>query len=291
MGKDYYKVLGVDKSAGQPEIKCAYKKMALKWHPDRNNGSEESRKKFQEILEAYEVLSDSSKRALYDQLGEEDLNSGGPVPSQGRGSAFTFMSAGVPEGWFWQRDPNKIFERFGGGFSKAAFERFSFCEQGNGRSFNPGAGFSLPKQGHGGGFSLGGGFSKDTFEGFSFREQGKPVGRGFSKGAFEGFSFREQDNGGGFNPGGGFTKDAFEGFSFPKHGHGRGFNSGGGFSKAAKAAFEGLSFEQGHDGGFNRDGGFSKAAFEGFSFREHGKPAAGGFSKGAFEGFSFRSTR
>ncbi|KAF9037682.1 DnaJ domain-containing protein [Panaeolus papilionaceus] len=76
MGVDYYKLLGIDKSATDEEIKKAYKKMALKWHPDRNKNSEEATKKFKEISEAFEVLSDSNKRAVYDQFGEEDLYSG-----------------------------------------------------------------------------------------------------------------------------------------------------------------------------------------------------------------------
>lgn len=60
--------LGVDKKASEEEIKKAYKKLALKHHPDRNKGSEESSKKFKEVSEAFEVLTDSNKRAVYDQV-------------------------------------------------------------------------------------------------------------------------------------------------------------------------------------------------------------------------------
>lgn len=72
MGKDYYKILGIAKTAAEDEIKKAYRKMALKFHPDKNKepGAEE---KFKEIAEAYEVLSDKKKRDVYDKYGEEGL--------------------------------------------------------------------------------------------------------------------------------------------------------------------------------------------------------------------------
>lgn len=68
MGQDYYKILGVSKDATDAQLKTAFKKLALKHHPDRNGGSEEAAKKFKEIGEAYEVLSDKDKRAIYDQV-------------------------------------------------------------------------------------------------------------------------------------------------------------------------------------------------------------------------------
>lgn len=68
--QDYYKILGVDRKAGEDEIKRAYRKLALKYHPDRNPGDKESEEKFKEINEAYQVLSDAEKRARYDQLGD-----------------------------------------------------------------------------------------------------------------------------------------------------------------------------------------------------------------------------
>lgn len=68
--KDYYKILGVDKSASQDEIKKAFRKLAMKYHPDKNKGDKASEEKFKDINEAYEVLSDPEKRKKYDQLGD-----------------------------------------------------------------------------------------------------------------------------------------------------------------------------------------------------------------------------
>jgi len=67
--KDYYKILGVDKNATKEEIKKAYRKLALKYHPDRNPGDKNAEEKFKDITEAYEVLSDENKRKKYEQLG------------------------------------------------------------------------------------------------------------------------------------------------------------------------------------------------------------------------------
>lgn len=67
--KDYYAVLGVDKKASQDEIKKAYRKLALKYHPDKNPGDKSSEDRFKEIAEAHEVLSDPQKRKKYDELG------------------------------------------------------------------------------------------------------------------------------------------------------------------------------------------------------------------------------
>jgi len=76
MSKDYYKILGVEKGAGEEEVKKAYRKMALKFHPDKNK-EPDAEEKFKEIAEAYEVLSDADKRAAFDRYGEEGLSKGG----------------------------------------------------------------------------------------------------------------------------------------------------------------------------------------------------------------------
>ncbi len=70
MGKDYYKTLGIPKGSNEEEIKKAYRRMALRFHPDKNKDAN-AEEKFKEIAEAYEVLSDPKKRVVYDQLGEE----------------------------------------------------------------------------------------------------------------------------------------------------------------------------------------------------------------------------
>jgi molecular chaperone DnaJ len=67
--RDYYEILGVSKSASADEIKKAYRKLAIKYHPDKNPGDKSAEEKFKEAAEAYEILSDNDKRARYDQFG------------------------------------------------------------------------------------------------------------------------------------------------------------------------------------------------------------------------------
>ncbi|MBI5606368.1 MAG: DnaJ domain-containing protein, partial [Deltaproteobacteria bacterium] len=67
--KDYYKTLGVDKKASDAEIKKVYRKLAMKYHPDRNKGDKKAEEKFKELSEAYAVLSDKEKRKQYDTVG------------------------------------------------------------------------------------------------------------------------------------------------------------------------------------------------------------------------------
>lgn len=74
--RDYYAILGVDKSASEQEIKAAYRKLALKYHPDRNPGNKEAEEKFKEAAAAYEVLSDAQKRKQYDQFGHAGVEGG-----------------------------------------------------------------------------------------------------------------------------------------------------------------------------------------------------------------------
>jgi DnaJ-class molecular chaperone len=102
MGKDYYKILGISKGASDDEIKKAYRKLALKYHPDKNKsaGAEE---KFKEVAEAYEVLSDKKKRDVYDQFGEEGLKGGPSGGNEGSGgSGFTYTFHGDPRATFAQ---------------------------------------------------------------------------------------------------------------------------------------------------------------------------------------------
>jgi len=111
--RDYYEVLGVEKGASAEEIKKAYRKSAMKYHPDRNPGDKEAEEKFKELGEAYEVLSDDDKRARYDQFGFAgvDPNYGGGAGGYGGGFG----------GFGGFGDLGDIFgEFFGGGRSRAS---------------------------------------------------------------------------------------------------------------------------------------------------------------------------
>ena len=88
--RDYYEVLGVARSAGEGEIKKAYRRVAMKYHPDRNPDDPDAETKFKEATEAYEVLSDSSKRSAYDQFGHAAVDgSGSGFGGQGAGASFS----------------------------------------------------------------------------------------------------------------------------------------------------------------------------------------------------------
>jgi len=126
---DYYDILGVSKKASSEEIKKAYRKQALEWHPDRHRDNKEAaEKRFKEINEAYQILSDSQKRSAYDQYGHDAFAPGGGMG--GAGAGFNPFGSGVKftysnKGGNWGSafggadfgDPFDIFEQFFGGAS------------------------------------------------------------------------------------------------------------------------------------------------------------------------------
>ncbi|EFJ36802.1 hypothetical protein SELMODRAFT_230025 [Selaginella moellendorffii] len=117
MGIDYYSVLKVDKNATEDDLKKAYRKLAMKWHPDKNpNNKKEAEAKFKQISEAYEVLSDPQKRTIYDQYGEEGLK--GQVPPPGATGGTNFANGAGPNVFvFNPRNAEDIFAEFFGGSS------------------------------------------------------------------------------------------------------------------------------------------------------------------------------
>ncbi len=87
--KDFYEILGLEKGASDEEIKKAFRKLAIKYHPDKNQGDKEAEEKFKEINEAYQVLSDPQKKAQYDQFGSTDFGAGGFDGFNGQGFDFS----------------------------------------------------------------------------------------------------------------------------------------------------------------------------------------------------------
>lgn len=111
MGKDYYSILGVDKGATEEDIKKAYRKLALKFHPDKNKEAD-AEEKFKIIAEAYEVLSDKDKRAAFDRYGEEGLKPGGGGRSGGDFSSSQNFGRHFS---YRPMDPFDLFRTFFGG--------------------------------------------------------------------------------------------------------------------------------------------------------------------------------
>ncbi|MCB1181655.1 MAG: molecular chaperone DnaJ [Chlamydiia bacterium] len=146
---DYYDTLGITKSATPDEIKKAYRKMAVKYHPDKNPGDPEAETRFKEVSEAYEILSDPKKKELYDRYGKEGVRGAGMGAGPG-GAGFasmdealrTFMDAFGGGGGGGESIFDNIFGAFGGGgggrgaprqgVSKKATVRISFAEAASG---------------------------------------------------------------------------------------------------------------------------------------------------------------
>ena len=111
--RDYYEILGIDKSASQAEIKKAYRKQAIKYHPDKNPDNEEAEAKFKEAAEAYEVLSDENKKARYDQFGHQAFEGAGGFGGGGMNMDDIFSQFGDIFGGAFGGGG---FSGFGGGF-------------------------------------------------------------------------------------------------------------------------------------------------------------------------------
>jgi curved DNA-binding protein CbpA len=110
-GKDYYKILGVKKTATEKQLKKAYRKLALKYHPDKNpDDKETATKKFEQLAEAYEVLSDAEKRRVYDQVGEEGLKRG----SGGNNAGPQFRGGDSPQ-YGGGQGPQFTYQQYHGG--------------------------------------------------------------------------------------------------------------------------------------------------------------------------------
>ncbi len=172
--KDYYKILGVSRNASQEEIKQAYRKLALKWHPDRNpNNRKEAEEKFKEISEAYEVLSDPQKRKIYDAYGYDaarqsfgsqgfqwsnfthfedlqdifgDFGLDDLLRSFGFGDIFTFSSAGRSGRYKRKRGRDQeveitisLEEAFRGVEKTITVSRYETCKDCNGTGAAPGS--------------------------------------------------------------------------------------------------------------------------------------------------------
>ncbi|XP_048227636.1 dnaJ homolog subfamily B member 1 isoform X2 [Ricinus communis] len=126
MGVDYYNVLKVNRNATDDDLKKSYRRLAMKWHPDKNpNNKKEAEAKFKQISEAYEVLSDPQKRAIYDQYGEEGLKD---MPPPGSGGFSPGNGSGGGSSGFNPRNAEDIFAEFFGS------SPFGFGSSGPGRS-------------------------------------------------------------------------------------------------------------------------------------------------------------
>jgi len=139
--RDFYQVLGIGKDASEDEIRKAYKKKAVKCHPDKVAEKERTaaEEEFKLLAEAYSVLSDSEKRKLYDMYGEDGLRGGGGgSPPAGSGG---FQPGAGGGGYTYQGDPNELFAslfggQFGGQFGSGASQGFGSVKRGGAQAFN-----------------------------------------------------------------------------------------------------------------------------------------------------------
>uniref|UniRef100_A0A0K0F8Z4 DnaJ homolog dnj-20 n=1 Tax=Strongyloides venezuelensis TaxID=75913 RepID=A0A0K0F8Z4_STRVS len=149
MGKDYYKILGIDKNASEADIKKAYRKMAMKYHPDKNKDPS-AEAKFKEVAEAYDVLSDPQKKEVFDKYGEEGLKGTGGGGPGGNGGA-----SGPGFHYTFQGDPRDIFAQFMGG-DDIINQLFGGSMGGMGGSSFMGGMGGMPNMGGMNGFTSGG---------------------------------------------------------------------------------------------------------------------------------------
>ena len=148
MGKNYYEILGLDRKASEADIKKAYRKMALKFHPDKNNAPD-AEEKFKEIAEAYDVLTDADKRATFDRYGEEGLKGNVRRHSASENSAFNSHFGFPNHGGghrghgFGHIDPFELFRSFFGSTDPfSSFDHFGMHQHHhhqhhNGRHHDP----------------------------------------------------------------------------------------------------------------------------------------------------------
>jgi len=145
MGKDYYSMLGISKNSTDDEIKKAYRKLALKYHPDKNKAPE-AQEKFKQVAEAYEVLKDPEKRKIFDMYGEEGLKGGATSSHGGRGFTYNTDPRATFEEFFGGQNPFSSFfhsgfeddmmDHDGGGMPGMSFHRTFNFPQSNGFSRN-----------------------------------------------------------------------------------------------------------------------------------------------------------
>ncbi|KAM6215806.1 dnaJ homolog subfamily B member 8 [Rhynchocyon petersi] len=169
---NFYEVLGVQSNASQEDIKKAYRKLALRWHPDKNpDNKEEAEKKFKQVSEAYEVLSDSKKRSVYDRAGWDSWRAGG--------GASTHYNSPFDTGYTF-RNPEDIFRECFGGLDPFSFDFWD----------NP---FTSDREGRGrglcGAFSAGFGEFPAYMETFSSCDNLLGCGRSASRTTFSSTSF------------------------------------------------------------------------------------------------------